>query len=155
MMYMVNTQVGHPELDAWRYPLPEDSVIFRIHRVVLDLDASADSRVVRLDMPPDQHRSTVCDHVACGGTFADVEWSDDATQVAFVSSSRDHKQATLRVADARTGAVRDVLEERVETFFESGDGTHNWRVLEESNEVIWYSQPRQLEPPVSLRPGVG
>ena len=140
MMYMVNTQVGHPELDAWRYPLPEDSVIFRIHRVVLDLDAPPESRLVRLDMPPDQHRSTVCDHVACGGTFADVEWSDDASQPAFVSSSRDHKHATLRVADARTGAVRDVLEERVETFFESGDGGHNWRVLEESNEVIWYSR---------------
>ena len=140
MMYMVNTQVGHPELDAWRYPLPEDSVIFRIHRVVLDLDAPADSRLVRFDMPPDQHRSTVCDHVACGGTFADVEWSDDATRVAFVSSSRDHKVATLRVADARTGAVRDILEERVETFFESGDGGHNWRVLEESGEVIWFSR---------------
>ena len=140
MMYMVNTQVGHPELDAWRYPLPEDSVIFRIHRVALDLDASPGSRLVRLDMPADQHRSTVCDHVACGGTFADVEWSDDATQLAFVSSSRDHKQATLRVADARTGAVRDILEERVETFFESGDGAHNWRVLEESNEAIWYSR---------------
>ncbi len=140
MMYMVSTQVGHPELDAWRYPLPGDSVIFRIHRVVLDVDAPADSRLVRFDMPPDPHRSTVCDHVACDGTFADVEWSDDASRVAFVSSSRDHKVATLRVADARTGEVRDVLEERVETFFESGDGSHNWRVLEESNEVVWFSR---------------
>ncbi len=140
MMYMVDTRVGRPELDAWRYPLPGDSVIFRIHRVVLDLDAPAEARLVRFDMPPDPHRSTVCDHVACGGTFADVEWSADAGRVAFVSSSRDHKRATLRVADARTGAVRDVLEERVETFFESGDGAHNWRVLEESGEAIWYSR---------------
>ena len=44
------------------------------------------------------------------------------------------------MADARTGEVRDVLEERVETFFESGDGSHNWRVLEESGEVIWFSR---------------
>ena len=72
MMYMVTTEVGHPELEAWRYPLPEDSVIFRIHRVVIDTEAPAGSRVVRLDMPPDQHRSTVCDHVACRGTFSDV-----------------------------------------------------------------------------------
>ena len=140
MMYLVTTEVGHPELDAWRYPLPEDSVIFRIHRLVINLDAPPESRVVRLDMPPDPHRSTTCDHVACGGTFADVEWSPDASQLAFVSSSRDHKRASLRVADPRTGAVRDVLEETVETFYESGYRSSNWRFLPESNEVIWYSQ---------------
>jgi dipeptidyl aminopeptidase/acylaminoacyl peptidase len=88
-------------------------------------------------MPPDQHRSTVCDHVACDGTFADVEWSADNSQLAFVSTSRDHKRSVLRIADAETGAVRDVLEEKVETFFDSGG---NWRLLAESNEVLWYSQ---------------
>ena len=140
MMYLLTTEVGHPELDAWRYPLPEDSVIFRIHRLVIDLEAPPASRVVRLDLPPDPHRSTTCDHVACGGTFADVEWSLDASRLAFVSSSRDHKRATLRVADPRTGAVRDVLEETVKTFYESGYRSANWRFLPESNEVIWYSQ---------------
>ncbi len=137
MMYLVNTQVGHAELEAWRYPLPEDSVIFRIHRVVIDVDAPADRRVIRLRMPPDQHRSTVCDHIACGGTFADVEWSADASRLVFVSSSRDHKQAHVRVADATTGEVRDLFEEVEETFFESGA---NWRLLSGSNEVLWYSK---------------
>jgi dipeptidyl aminopeptidase/acylaminoacyl peptidase len=136
-MYLVSTAVGHPELEAWKYPLPEDSVIFRIHRVVIDVDVP---RVVRLAMPPDQHRSTICDHIYCNGTFSDVEWSPDASQLAFVSSSRDHKEALLRVADAETGVVRDVFEERVETFFESGYDQVNWTVLEDSDEVIWYSQ---------------
>ena len=49
MMYLVNTQVGHPELQAWKYPLPEDSVIFRISRIVIDLDRPAGDRVVRFD----------------------------------------------------------------------------------------------------------
>jgi dipeptidyl aminopeptidase/acylaminoacyl peptidase len=132
-MYMVSTNVGHPRLEAWKYPLPEDTVIFRIHRVVIHLDGP---RVVRLQMPPDQHRSTVCDHIACRGTFADVEWSADGSQLAFVSTSRDHKHSVLRVADPETGAVRDVLEETVETFYESGA---NWRLLAESDEVLWYS----------------
>jgi dipeptidyl aminopeptidase/acylaminoacyl peptidase len=78
--------------------------------------------------------------VFCGGTWADVEWYPDGTQLAFVSSSRDHKQAKLRVSDARTGAVREVLEETVPTQFESGRGRVNWHVLPASNEVIWYSQ---------------
>ena len=60
--------------------------------------------------------------------------------VAFVSTSRDHKKTTLRVADPATGAVRDVLEETVPTFYESGNGRINWRYLPASNEVIWFSE---------------
>ncbi len=137
-MYLVDTQVGHPHLEAWKYPLPGDNVVTTIQRVIIDVD---NARVVRLQMPPDQHRSTLCDNVACrGGEWADVEWSPDASQLAFVSTSRDHKHEQLRVADASTGAVRDVLEETVPTFFESGNGAVNWRYLPGSNEIIWFSE---------------
>ncbi|HSW28643.1 MAG TPA: DPP IV N-terminal domain-containing protein [Longimicrobiales bacterium] len=136
-MGVIGTTAGHPKIDVWKYPLPEDTVIFRISRVVVHLDGP---RVVRLQMPPDQHRSTICDHISCGGEFTDVQWSPDASQLAFVSSSRDHKEARLRVADPGTGAVRDVLDERVATFFESGDDQVNWRVLFASKEVLWWSQ---------------
>ncbi len=137
MMYVTSTNVGHPELDAWRYPLPEDSVIFRIHRIVVDLDRPEGDRVIPLDMAPDEHRSTVCDHVYCGGTFADVEWSQDGTRLAFVSSSRDHKRAEVKIADASTGEVRALFEEVEETFYESGG---NWRYLSASGQVLWFSQ---------------
>ena len=139
-MYLVSTNVGHPRLEAWKYPLPGDSLIFRISRVIVDLEAPGGPRLVRLQMPPDPHRSTVCDHIVCGGEWADVAWTPEADRLAFVSSSRDHKRATLRIADAATGEVRDVLEEVVETFYESGYRTSNWRVLPETDEVIWYSQ---------------
>jgi dipeptidyl aminopeptidase/acylaminoacyl peptidase len=136
MMYLVNTKVGHPELSAWRYPLPVDSVIFRISRIVIDLDRPAADRVVRFDMPPDQHRSTCSDHVVCGGTFGDVEWAADSESLVFVSSSRDHKRAQVRLADVSTGEVTDLFEEVQQTFFES----NGWRFLSESNEILWFSQ---------------
>jgi dipeptidyl-peptidase-4 len=137
-MALASTSVGHPEVQVWKYPLPGDSLIFRMHRVVIFLDGP---RLVRLQMPPDPHRSTISDHVAGrGGEWLDVEWSEDGTQLAFVSSSRDHKQAVLRMADPETGEVRDILEETEDTFFESGSGRINWHVLPESNEVIWFSQ---------------
>ena len=137
-MYLVTTKVGHPELQQWKYPLPGDSVISMIHRVVIDVDAP---RVIRFQMPPDAHRSTLCDHVVCRGTdWADVEWYPDGSHVAFVSTSRDHKHEVFRVADAATGAVRDVFREDVPTQYESGNGMVNWRVLPATNEVIWFSE---------------
>lgn len=138
-MYLVTTKVGHPELQAWKYPLPGDSVIAMIHRVVVDVDAP---RVIRFQMAPDAHRSTLCDHVVCrnGEGWTDVQWYPDGSHVAFVSTSRDHKHEVLRVADASSGAVRDVLREDVATQYESGNGTANWRVLPATNEVIWFSE---------------
>jgi dipeptidyl-peptidase-4 len=137
-MYLVETKVGHPTLQAWKYPLPGDDVVATIQRVIIDLNGP---KVIRFKMPPDQHRSSLCDHIACrGGDWADVEWSADSTHVAFVSTSRDHKHEQLRVADAETGAIRDVLEEKVDTFFESGNGRVNWRYLPASNEAIWFSE---------------
>lgn len=138
-MHLVRTKVGHPELMSWKYPMPGDSVVPMIHRVVIDMSGGS-PRVVRFQMPPDEHRSSVCDHIACGGSFADVEWFPDASKLAFVSNSRDHKVATLRVADASTGVVRDVLTEKVTTQFESGSSSQNWRLLPASNEVIWFSE---------------
>src|SRR5580700_1067986 len=137
-MYLVETKVGHPVLEAWKYPLPGDDVVTTIQRVVIDLDAH---KVVRLELPADQHRATLCDDVECRGSdWDDVEWSPDATHLAFVSTSRDHKQERLRVADAATGAVRDVLEETAATQYESGWGRVNWRYLPGSNEIVWFSE---------------
>ena len=147
-MYLVSTEVGHPRLEAWKYPLPGDEHIFTIHRVVIDAGTGA---ITRLSMPPDPHRSTLCDHVVCGGEWADAQWPPAAAEgaeagkgasdyLAFVSTSRDHKHEALRVAQVATGEVRTVLEESVATFFESGNGRVNWRFLPASNEVIWYSQ---------------
>jgi dipeptidyl aminopeptidase/acylaminoacyl peptidase len=136
-MYLVSTQVGHPKLEAWKYPLPGDENVTMIERVIIEVDQP---RVIRLKMPPDQHRTTLCDDVSCNGDFTDVEWSADASKLAFVSTSRDHKRADLRVADAATGAIRDVLSETSATQFESGTQTVNWRYLPASNEIIWFTE---------------
>lgn len=136
MMHLLSTEVGESTLESWRYPLPEDSVIFRIERLVVHMDG----RVVPLDMPPDQHRSTICDHIVCNGVFSDVEWSADGSVLAFVSSSRDHKEARLRLADPETGAVTEILDEHMDTYFESGVDQVNWRVLHDAGEVLWWSE---------------
>ena len=142
-MYTVETRLGHPELHAWKYPLVGDPNITMIERVIIDADSG---QIVRLKMPPDQHRSTVCDNITCGEgpnhapRWEDVEWSPDSKTLAFVSTSRDHKDEKLQVADAATGEVREVYEEKSPTQFESGDRRANWHYLPESNEFIWCSE---------------
>ena len=37
-MYLVNTVVGHPTLRVSKFPLPGDSVMAMLHRVVIDVD---------------------------------------------------------------------------------------------------------------------
>jgi len=135
-MYLVSTTVGHPTLRAWKYPLPGDPVVTTIQRVIVDVAAG---KVIRLQMPPDQHRSTLCDDITCSGSL-DMQWNADGTQLAFVSTSRDHKEEHLQIADAATGAVHEVLHEKVSTFFESGNGRINWHYLPATNEAIWFSE---------------
>jgi len=105
---------------------------------VIDIDSK---KVTRLKIEPDQHRSTLCDDIVCRGSeWADVQWSPHSTELAFVSTSRDHKQERLREANAATGEVREVNEESVGTQYESGDGKANWQVLYGSNEYMWCSE---------------
>jgi dipeptidyl-peptidase-4 len=138
-MYLVPVTNGHPRLTTLKYPLAGDANVTMIERVIIDVDAA---KVIRLKMPPDQHRSTLCDDVSCSGGkgWDDVAWSSDGTKLAFVSTSRDHKQEWLRVADAATGDVREVMGETVAKFFESGNGKVNWKYLPESNEILWFSE---------------
>ena len=129
-MYLVETKAGHPTLKAWKYPLPGDSVVAMIHRVIIDVDAG---KVIRLQTPPDFHRAMLGDNLS----MADLAWNADASQLAFVSTSRDHKSATVRVADANTGVVRTVFDETVPTHYESRIGL---QVLWGSNEILWNSE---------------
>lgn len=136
-MYLVTTNVGKPTLRAWKYPLPGDKDIIMIHRVIVDVDQP---KVVRLQVEPDPHRASLSDDISSSGTFDDVDWKADGTELAFLSTSRDHKIEKMRIADAATGAVREVFEERVATQYESGQGAINWRYLAATNEFIWYSE---------------
>jgi dipeptidyl aminopeptidase/acylaminoacyl peptidase len=133
-MYLVTTNVGKPTLRAWKYPFPGDKEIAMIQRVVINVD---EPKVILLQMPPDAHRSTISDDIS----MEDLNWNADGSKLAFISTSRDHKNEKVRIADASTGAVREVFEETVPTQYEAGwGGGANWRYLDKSNEIIWFSE---------------
>lgn len=132
-MYLASTAVGAGKLEAWKYPLPTDKEIAKLHRVVIDVETG---KMVRFKMAPDEHRGTLGDDISTG----DMRWSNDGATFAFISSSRDHKVAKLRVANVATGDIREVFEEVVKTQYESGQGRENWEYYPTTNEAIWYSE---------------
>jgi dipeptidyl aminopeptidase/acylaminoacyl peptidase len=136
-MYLVTTNVGRPTLNTWKYPFVGDKDVIRLERVILEVDHP---KVVKLQLAPDPRRSTGCPDLSCEGKgLGDVAWNAEATQLAFVSTSRDVKQVNFRVADAVTGRVREVFSETEATYFESGRGFSNWRYLSKTQEVLWSS----------------
>jgi len=136
-MYLVSTNVGAPRLESWKYELPGDTAIFKIHRCIVYVDQP---KVVMLDVPADPRRSTLSDNISSDGKMNDIEWSKDASKLVFVSTSRDHKIEKVRMADAATGAIREIFQETVPTQFESGWDAINWRYVSESDEIIWFSE---------------
>lgn len=137
-MYLTTTNVGHPKLQAWKYALPGDDKIFEIERIIIDIKSN---NIVRLNMKNDFQRSTTTDHIAGrGGELLDTQWNKDGSKLAFISSSRDHKEAHLQIADSKTGNVSSIFKENVETYYESGVRGENWEVLFDSDEYIWYSE---------------
>lgn len=136
-MYLVKTKVGAPELEEWKYPLPEDSAIVKIHRVIIDVD---NAKVIRLKIPADDHRGTLSDDIASSGGYDDNEWSTDGSKLFFVSTNRNHKVEKVRLADAATGDVKEIFTETVATQYESGQGSINNHYLSKTNEIMWYSE---------------
>ncbi|TAN22074.1 MAG: S9 family peptidase [Acidobacteria bacterium] len=138
-LYLVPVVAGHPKLVTQVYPLPGDKVVTTIQRVVIDVAGPGAPKVVRLQMPPDQHRSTTKDDLAWS-QHEDVQWNPEGTKLLFVSTSRGHKHEWVRLADAATGAVQTIFEDTVKTQYQGGQGGGTFRYLPKRGGFIWYSQ---------------
>ena len=138
LMYLVPVTNRHPKLEAWRYPLVGDKDVTMIEPVVIDV---ATAKVVRLKTEPLEHRSMECDDVSCGGDgkWSDVEFSPDDARLAFVSTTRDHKDEYVKVADTATGEVRDVYHEHADSYY-GWQAKNDWKVLWDANEFLWASE---------------
>ena len=137
-MYLTTTNVGHPNLQKWKYTLPGDENIFEIERLFINVETG---KVTPFKMKRDYQRSTTTDHIAGrSGTLLDANFSEDGKKLAFISSSRDHKEAHLKIADVKTGNVKSIYKEVTNTYYESGVSGENWRVFFKTNEFLWYSE---------------
>jgi dipeptidyl-peptidase 4 len=139
-MVLWETLEFRPRLQTWKYALPGDTIVPMYQWFIIDV---ADRRKVPVQMEPDHQRTSSCCGMLRGDELGDVQWSEEGTRIARVSTTRDYTTVTLRIIDVETGAVRTVMSETGDPFFEAtaaGRGDPNWRVLFNRNEVLWYSK---------------
>lgn len=138
-MALWRTAEGRVEPITYTYALPGDTTVPMYERIVIDVE---EGTIVSLQAEFDHQRTSSCCGMLREGQLADVEWSAEGEQLAYVSTSRDYTTVTLRLADPVSGEVRDVFTETVEPFFESSAdvrGIPNWRVLRDRGQFLWHS----------------
>lgn len=140
LMHLLRTAEDRPVLESWPYALPGDTLVPMLERVVLDVHSGTK---VWLQTEPAHQRTSNCCGLERGDSWADITWSQDGSQMAFVNTSRDYRQVDLYIADTETGSVRHVYRERARTFFESNlssRGVPNWRVFFNENRFLWFTR---------------
>jgi dipeptidyl aminopeptidase/acylaminoacyl peptidase len=139
-MHLLRTAEPRAELESWPYALPGDEQVPMHHRVAFDVE---NREMVRFDSGPYHQRTSNCCGLRRGREWADNQFIDDNTKLAYVSTSRDYKEVTLKIADLETGEVREVYSERDEKFIETNlnsRGVPNWHVLYDEGVFIWFSR---------------
>ncbi len=127
-----------PELETYKYDMPGEEDVTQNEILIYDLQ---DRELVNVDDDPwkDQSMSVVTDRQF---NYPDSQerrtalWlSDGSDELWFMRLSRDRKKADLMVADAATGEVRVVVEERLNTYQE----TQAPRRLS-NGDFVWWSE---------------
>ena len=127
-----------PELETYKYDLPGDTTVSQPEMLIYDLPARTLLKVAT-DGWKDQRLFMVNDRQF---VYADSEeprrslWlSETSDELHFLRRSRDQHRIDVMVADASTGDVRVLIEERLNTYVENQPIE-----LLSSGDMIWWSE---------------
>jgi hypothetical protein len=137
-MTLVATNVGVPKVEQWKYPFVGDEHITMIERVVIDLSGDA-PKTIR-SMPPDQHRSTCSDDLACSwlGRRAVGAGRQDLAFVSTTAATSPRRCGWPTPPPARSATCSPNRGHQYQSA--PALDSVNWRYLPESNEFLWFSQ---------------
>jgi dipeptidyl aminopeptidase/acylaminoacyl peptidase len=125
---------ARPALHGYRYAMPGDEHIPRAALVIFEAETGK-----RTDADCDPIPAPILSPIEMQHAW----WSDDGSRVWFIDLERGGQRARLCELDPRSGAVRQVLEERSESYLELNPATlaqPNVRVLGGGDEVVWFSE---------------
>lgn len=134
LLQSVPPQGQRPLLHAYRYALVGDKNLPLAELAVFDLETRAkvafkcDPYLFINDSPVTTKRAW---------------WGEDSRRLYFIEDDRAGKASRLRVADARTGETRTLVEEKGATYVELNlmlGSAPNVRILGNGAEIIWFSE---------------
>ena len=134
LIQSVPPQGRRPLLHAYRYALVGDKDLPLAELAVFDVDTRAkvafkcDPYLFINDSPVTTKRAW---------------WGEDSRSLYFIEDDRAGKASRLRVADARTGETRTLIEEKGATYVELNlllGSAPNVRILGKGAEIIWFSE---------------
>lgn len=127
-----------PELETYKYDMPGEENVTQNELLVLDI-ATRTMVKVQADAWKDQNLQIA---TARQFNYPDSDeprrmlWlSDNSDELYFLRLSRDRKRVDLCVADAATGAVRVIIEERLNTYIETRPPE-----LLSNGDILWWSE---------------
>jgi dipeptidyl-peptidase 4 len=132
--------VGHrrPQLESYKYDMPGEETVTQTELLIYDIPART-MVTVNADAFKDQRLGLFS---ARQFIYPDSNeprrslWlSEDPHRVHFWRRSRDQHRLDVAVADARTGEVTVIIEERLNTYVE-----HNRLELLQNGDMIWWSE---------------
>lgn len=132
--HLYSSTTTRPTYFEYPYALPGDSVVQQMEHYLVDV-AAATSR--RIDAAPQPLMSLY----SFGGRS--VQWGPGSDRVYFTHVNRGPRTVRLLVADAQTGATRQVAADSSATYvvgsIDIPNGATNWRPLR-SGDVLWFSE---------------
>jgi dipeptidyl aminopeptidase/acylaminoacyl peptidase len=127
-----------PELETYKYDMPGEEDVSQSEILIYDLTART---MVKVGDDPwqDQMMSVTNDEQFVYPDSDEARqslWlSDNSDELWFVRISRDRKRTDVMVANTSTGAVRTVIEDRLNTYME----TRNLIQLD-GGDLLWWSE---------------
>lgn len=127
-----------PTLQTYRYSMPGEEHLSQREAMIFDV-ASRERTPIQIEQFKDQrisvHSKRITYPPSHEGPRPSIWLSSDPNEIYMTRTSRDMHKVDVLIADATTGEVRVVIEERLNTYIE----TQRLMFLE-SNELIWWSE---------------
>jgi dipeptidyl aminopeptidase/acylaminoacyl peptidase len=139
-LWVINSLANpRPTLETYKYDMPGEEDVTQVEIFIFDV-ARRDRVQVDDDRFTDQtasiHTARMEFLPSFEGPRPSLWLSGNSSELYFSRTSRDLHRIDVCVADAETGDVRVVIEERLNTYVE----TQRLEILKDRNELIWWSE---------------
>ena len=139
-LWVINSVANpRPTLETYKYDMPGEKTVTQYEMQVFDIETKGHVKI-KIDKFKDQNVSILTARQRPRGDedrpLPSMWLAENSDQLYFTRLSRDMKKLDVCVADARTGDVKILIEEQLNTYIES----QRLELFSAGKEMIWWSE---------------